>query len=159
MKKIIILLACLLFIQPAIAGSWKYYADAQGNQLPAVGPNTSPPQGAIEIPSVPTTGLDKADLINKVWIPYDPPVEEKRKAAYDAELGSVGDQFDAIYKGMIIVVPAMAKAGFLTPEEIEALTPNKDAPKGTPALWLGKIKDIKERIPKKVEEQQETVKK
>lgn len=130
------------------SNDWRYFCDASGNQLPAIGPDTLIPVGAIEIPSVPTTGLDKADLVNKVWIPYEPPLEEQKKAAYQNDLGGLPNQIDAVYKGLLILIPAFAKAGLLTPEEVEILTPNKDARPDTPAGWLGKVKDIKERFPK-----------
>lgn len=128
---------------------WRYFADKNGNQLPAIAEGDLVPyKDAIEIPSVPTTGLDKADLEKKVWIPYDPPATEKRKEAYDAELGTPEDQLDTLLKALIVVVPALVEGRKLTPEEAKFLIPDPLAEKNTPAGWAGRWLAIKQRFPK-----------
>jgi hypothetical protein len=127
---------------------WRYFADKDGNQLPAVGKGTEIPKDAIEIPHAPTTGLDKADLENKVWIPYEPPYFEKRKEAYDKELGDPGQQLDTLLKALLVVVPALVEGRKLTEEEAKYLTPDPLAAEGTPAGWAGRWLAIKERFPK-----------
>lgn len=135
---------------------WVYLANNKtGKQLPAIGYNTQEerdlldlPEDTVEIPHVPTTGLDLADLVNKVWIPYEPPYYEKRKEAYDKELGDPGQQFDAILKALLVVVPALVDGRKLTPEEAKFLIPDPSAGEGTPAEWAGRWLAIKERFPK-----------
>ena len=107
-----------------------------------------PPEGAVRVPDGPQHGLDTYDLVNKVWIPYEPPYYEKRKEAYDKELGDPGQQFDAILKALLVVVPALVDGRKLTPEEAKFLIPDPSAGEGTPAEWAGRWLAIKERFPK-----------
>lgn len=103
---------------------------------------------AIEVKKAPKHALDKWSFSLKKWIPYEPPAEEKRKAAYTNELGNPGDQFDAIFKAVSILVPELVKRGAISPEIAAALLPDPNAPVDTPPGWLGKLSEIKARYPK-----------
>ena len=107
-----------------------------------------PFDGAIEVKKAPKHALDKWSFSQKKWIPYEPPAEEKRKVAYTNELGNPGDQFDAIFKAVSILVPELVKRGAISPEIAAALLPDPNAPVDTPPGWLGKLSEIKARYPK-----------
>ena len=106
------------------------------------------PQNTIAVPSQPDNGLDTYDFKAQLWIPYEAPYDVKRKKEYTTELGTPEDQFDAIYKGLEIIIPALVEGRALTAEEASLLVPDKTKPADTPAGWRGKVKEIKERNPK-----------
>jgi len=122
----------------------KFYIDKQGKYLGGFD-GVDPPADAIEINVPPEDGRDK--YVGGRW-ESGLSVTEKRKRVYDLELGDAGEQFDAIYKGMLYLVPKLVKAGTLTAAEAKELSPDKNQPRDTPAGWLGRVKDIKERFPK-----------
>ena len=155
-----------MLVNPAYAGDWLVFRDGatrttehwSGKVAPIPGVNV-PADAVVKVWD--KTADDRADnyKLSAGVAVLDPPQpviqpvieptkEELRKTAYQKELGDIGNQFDAIYKGVKILVPALVKAGLLAPEEIQALTPDKNADPDTPAGWLGKIEDIKERFPK-----------
>lgn len=124
----------------------KYCVDSKGVFLGAfagVGESVG-----IEVPVPPVHALDKWSFSEKKWIPYEPTAEEKRKVAYTNELGNPGDQFDAIFKAVSILVPELVKRGAISPEIAAALLPDPNAPVDTPPGWLGKLSEIKARYPK-----------
>lgn len=124
----------------------KYCVDSKGVFLGAfagVGESVG-----IEVPVPPVHALDKWSFSEKKWIPYEPPAEEKRKVAYTNELGNPGDQFDAIFKAVQILIPALVKSGAISPEIAAQFAPNPDAPIDTPPGWIGKVSEIKNRFPK-----------
>lgn len=124
----------------------KYCVDSKGVFLGAFAG-----EGAlvgIEVPVPPHHALDKWSFSQKKWLPWEPPTEEKRKVAYTNELGNPGDQFDAIYKAVSILVPELVKRGAISPEIAAALLPDPTAPVDTPPGWLGKLSEIKARYPK-----------
>lgn len=111
--------------------------------------NPSIPKTAIEAEGVPNDGRDSYDVVNKVWKPYEPPYDEKRKQEYNERLGDQGDQNDAIYKGVVAVVDLLKTLGVSDTQLNDAgLLPDKNAEPGTPAYWLGTIEDIKTKNPK-----------
>ena len=111
--------------------------------------NPSIPKTAIEAEGLPNDGRDSYDLVNKVWKPYEPPYDEKRKQEYNERLGDQGDQNDAIYKGVMAVVDLLKTLGVSDSQLNNAgLLPDKNATPGTPAYWLGTIEDIKTKNPK-----------
>lgn len=111
--------------------------------------NPTIPKTAILAESNPANGRDSYDLVNKVWKPYEPPYDEKRKQEYNERLGDQGDQNDAIYKGVMAVVDLLKTLGVSDSQLNNAgLLPDKNAAPGTPAHWLGTIDDIKTRNPK-----------
>lgn len=124
----------------------KYFVDKKGRFLGAFS-GVTPPDAVIEV-SPPNHSKDTWSFVEKRWIPYEPPVEQKRRTAYDTELGGVEDQLDALFKGLTVLLPAIQRAGILTPEEVSSLTPDAEKPADTPAGWLGKIAAIKQRIKK-----------
>jgi hypothetical protein len=127
----------------------RYFVDARGSYLGGYAGGDEKPFGdASEIAEPPKDYRDVWSFALGRWIPYDPPVTEKRKQAYEAELGGVGDQFDAIYKGLLVLVPALVKSGAIPPEVAAALLPDASAPVDTPPGWLGKLAEIKARYPK-----------
>lgn len=70
---------------PSFKG-WRYFADKDGNQLPAIAEGDKVPYtDAIEINGVPTTGIDKADLEKLVWIPTVFPNFEKFRADVEGD--------------------------------------------------------------------------
>ena len=77
-----------------------------------------------------------------------PPVEEIRKAEYEKQLGDVGNQFDAIFKGLLIIVPALIESKAISQEVAALLTPDPNAPVDTPAGWMGRVQKIKQDNPK-----------
>lgn len=82
------------------------------------------------------------------WVLIPPTYKQARQTEYREELGPPPDQLDALYKGLSLLIPDLAKAGVLSAETVAALTPDKTAPADTPAGWLGKVQDIKARNPK-----------
>lgn len=111
--------------------------------------NPEIPKGAVQAQSLPNDGRDSYDLVNKVWKPYEPPYDEKRKQEYNERLGDQGDQNDAIYKGVTGAIALMKEMG-ATDEQLRrhGLFADKNAEPGTPAYWLGTIEDIKTKNPK-----------
>lgn len=115
-----------------------------------------PPAGVIAIEYPPALGtqpldyeLREGELVygpEKIP-PRQPGYKELREQEYRA-LG-LGNQLDAVYKGMDVIIPALVEGRALTPQEAALLLPDKTQPVDTPAGWLGKVKDIKERFPKK----------
>lgn len=87
--------------------------------------------------------LEKTDLP----LP-EPTYVELRSAAYEHEM-PLGDQLDALYKGLTLVLPIVLGKEEPTPEVVEMLTPNPSAEKGTPAWWFSKIAEIKAKYPKR----------
>lgn len=124
----------------------KYFVDSSGKYLGAF-EGAEPDIKAFEVPP-PNHGKDTWDFTLGRWVPYSPPAEEKRQQAYESELGSAGDQFDAIYKGLSVLIPALVKSGAIPPEVAAALLPDANAPVDTPPGWLGKVAEIKTRFPK-----------
>ena len=112
--------------------------------------NPAIPEGAIAVDGAPDDGRASYDLVNKTWKPYDPPYDEKRKAEYLEKLGDQGNQNDAIYKGVTALLQVLVDKQLVTTGELQDLDllPDKNAPLDTPAGWLGRIKDIKQRFPK-----------
>lgn len=112
--------------------------------------NPSIPKTAIEAEGLPNDGRDSYDLVNKVWKPYEPPYDEKRKQEYQEKLGDQGNQNDAIYKGVTALLQVLVDKQLVTTGELQDLDllPDKNAPLDTPAGWLGRIKDVKQRFPK-----------
>lgn len=108
--------------------------------------NSSIPKTAIEAEGVPKDGRDSYDLVRRQWKDYEPGYVEKRLIEYQQI--ELGDQLDAIAKGLDIVIPALIEGRKLTAEEAALLTPDKTKPVDTPAGWRGKVKEIKERNPK-----------
>ncbi|MBX9937663.1 MAG: hypothetical protein K2Y32_00335 [Candidatus Obscuribacterales bacterium] len=129
-----------------MAEETKYFVDKKGRFLGAFA-GVTPPEAVIEV-QPPNHCKDTWSFIEKRWIPFEPPVEQKRRTAYEAELGSLEDQLDALFKGLSVLLPAIQRADILTPEELSALTPDAEKPADTPAGWLGKIAGIKQRIKK-----------
>lgn len=82
------------------------------------------------------------------WDAIPETYKQTRQTEYREELGPPPDQLDALYKGLSLLIPDLAKAGILSAETVTALTPDKTAPADTPAGWLGKVADIKARNPK-----------
>lgn len=127
------------------------YADT--GKLAGVYDNKTPleklPKNTVAVPSQPDNGLDTYDPVNKVWKPYEPPYDEKRKQEYNEKLGDQGDQNDAIYKGVTGAIALMKEMG-ATDAQLRkyGLFADKDAEPGTPAYWLGTTEDIKTRNPK-----------
>lgn len=111
--------------------------------------NPAIPKTAIEAEGLPNDGRDSYDLVNKVWKPYEPPYDEKRKQEYNERLGDQGDQNDAIYKGVMAVVDLLKTLGVTDNQlSVAGMLPDKNAEPGTPAHWLGTIEDIKTKNPK-----------
>lgn len=137
-------------------GAQKSSEKWSGKSEPIAGKNV--PEGSLVVEFNPMDGDENPlnyKLNEKLELVYDPPVpppvpeptkEELKNGAYNAELGGFGNQMDAVYKGLSILVPVFIRAGLLTPEQVAVFTPNKEAPPDTPAGWLGKIADIKERL-------------
>lgn len=136
----------------------EYFVDADGNYLGGFGMektkingeyvlvrNKEVPPNSIRISEPPAHGLDKWNGTG--WDQYEIPTEEKRQKSYTDEIG-IGNEIDAVYKGLSILIPDLVKAGVLSAETVLALTPDKTAPADTPAGWLGKVADIKARNPK-----------
>lgn len=111
--------------------------------------NPTIPKTATAVESKPANGRDTYDFVNKVWKPYEPPYDEKRKQEYNERLGDQGDQNDAIYKTWRGAVDLLKEMG-ATDQQLQnhGLLPDKDAEPGTPAHWLGTIEDIKAKNPK-----------
>lgn len=127
----------------------KFLVSADGVYLGSYcGDGELPFVGAVEVPSAPAHYKDTWSFATQRWKPYDPPAGEKRKKAYESELGGIGDQFDAIYKGLSVLIPALVKSGAIPPEVAAALLPDASAPVDTPPGWLGKLAEIKARYPK-----------
>lgn len=108
--------------------------------------NPEIPRDAIQANGQPSNSKDLYDLQKKQWVPYEPSYVEKRLVEYQQI--ELGDQLDAIAKGLDIVIPALIEGRKLTAEEAALLTPDKTKPADTPAGWRGKVKEIKERNPK-----------
>lgn len=126
----------------------RYFVDNSGRYVGAFGDGAEPPAGSFEVPQPPDHGFDSWSFVNKRWVPWERPAEKKRLEAYEKELGSIGDQFDAIYKAVQILIPALVKSGAISPEIAAQFTPNPDAPIDTPPGWIGKVSEIKNRFPK-----------
>lgn len=77
----------------------------------------------------------------------EPSVDELRKAAFDKEM-PLGDQLDALSKGLAELLPIILEGAPVTQKTVKMFTPDKDAAQGTPAWWMGKSEDIKKRYPK-----------
>lgn len=124
----------------------KYFVDPKTGVYLGGFNGALPPDGAQEVDGPPMDGRDVYDFSASDWIPYEPSYTEKRLVEYQQI--SLGDQLDAIYKGLDIVIPALIEGRKLTAEEAALLEPDKTQPVDTPAGWRGKVKDIKERNPK-----------
>lgn len=104
---------------------------------------------AVEVFTLPSNGRDRWDFQAAVWTPVEPPYEEKRKQEYLEKLGDQGDQFDAIYKGVLAIVDLLKAQGVTDAALQDAgLLPDKTKSVDTPAGWLGTVKEIKDRNPK-----------
>lgn len=108
--------------------------------------NSGIPNNAVAVDGHPKDGRDSYDLVRRQWKDYEPGYVEKRLIEYQQI--ELGDQLDAIAKGLDIVIPALIEGRKLTAEEAALLTPDKTKPVDTPAGWRGKVKEIKERNPK-----------
>lgn len=127
----------------------RYFVDASGNYLGGYsGPVKKPFAKASEVATPPVHFKDVWSFALNQWMPYEPPAGELRKVAYESELGNPGDQFDAIFKAVSILVPELVKRGAISPEIAAALLPDPNAPVDTPPGWLGKLSEIKARYPK-----------
>lgn len=145
-----------------------YYVDSNGVFMASFTKDT-PDDGVAEILGLPrnvplATALAQAGIsiatdqepppggpwkwVNGAWEEIPKTYTQKRREEYQAELGALPDQIDAIYKGLMILLPDLIASKTLSPETIAALTPDKDADANTPAGWLGKVQDIKARNPK-----------
>lgn len=87
-------------------------------------------------------------LVGRSWVPVEKSYWEKRQAEYLVAFPSVFDQLDALHKGLSMIIKDLVRSGVLTPDTIDALTPNSESSNDSPAGWLGKIADIKARNPK-----------
>lgn len=128
----------------------RHYYDKNGRYLESVSDDSPasaiPPMATGFTLIRPESGRDAFDIASKTWMPYEPTAQEKRQKEFD-EIG-VGNEIDAIYKGVSLLLPDLQVAGVLSAETIAAFTPDKNAPVDTPGGWLGKVADIKARNPK-----------
>lgn len=126
----------------------RYFVDSSGRYIGGFSNGAELPAGSFEVPQPPDHGFDSWSFVNKRWVPWERPAEVKRLDAYQSELGSAGDQFDAIFKAVSILIPELVKRGAISPEVAAALLPDPNAPVDTPPGWLGKVSEIKARFPK-----------
>lgn len=130
----------------------KYYVDKKGTYLGGFAGGTVPKNAAQEV-MPPKHGKDTWSFVEKRWIPYEPPAQDKRRVAFEQELGPVGDQLDALYKGLAVVIPALVRSNVLTQEEASKLLPDPEKPADEPGGWLAKISEIKARYPKELKDE------
>lgn len=135
-----------------------YYINADGIFVLSVTKDTPPEGVAEELAGLGPCTVAPTEVeppaggpwkwVNGAWEEIPKTYTQKRREEYQAELGALPDQIDAIYKGLMILLPDLIASKTLSPETIAALTPDKDADANTPAGWLGKVQDIKARNPK-----------
>lgn len=131
----------------------KFFALPDGTFLGSFAGGAVPDaKDAIEITplSLPENGRDIFNFTTGEFIKYEPSSVEKRKKEYLEKLGDQGDQNDAIYKVVTALLQVLVDKRVVTTGELQDLDllPDKNAPLDTPAGWLGRIQDIKQRLPK-----------